>query len=619
MDKKKVSIIDLNDQFNAICESVSDSDRKARIEYSRKNMLEADDDDDNVNYESDDPEFDPSSAMQEVDVPEDEKEDANDVGFDPKSITLTDYEKSQIIETLKSVLEKVDGKDISDPALEEIIDKVANQHCALTEEEEETLNGDNADEFAYRKAKIDAIKDFIVETLNAAEQSETGEIEDSTEGDSDENSDESEDEDEDKDSDEDKDEDEDEDKNLDESEDDEDEDEDKNLDESEDDEDEDEDLSLDDEKDSSDEDKDSDEDEDDEEETEDDEEDTSEEKDAENIGKQYYQEHVEDGDEDADSIAEDQSKLPEGVEEQFNNANININKDTIKEFWEGFTGIDNDDDGDESDEAREESDDMENEVVDDATLQEVADVDDEDIVDVIDDNDPRVIPLDGTDDEINSDEYVCDQDSCDNDEEAVPLLIKLVKKLLNKLSPEETTDFDNDVPVKEYDCSNNPPEYDTYTANDVSMALGGLMEALAESKGDAKKTAKDIKTESYDEVISSLKAILSKISKGGEGKDGSKNSKPKFDDPNIKTTRSNLNLDAINKPKGDAKLPTPSTGTKTTVSADRKKLANIVAAALLGDSSLAESDRDMLNSHSRSFLLEAKDAINKYNSSRDVE
>jgi hypothetical protein len=140
----------------ALCEQF-DANYKAGIKGTPDRINEA---------ESDDTSFNPDDLFDTVDIP-DENAVANGPEFSADDIELSVEEKEDIRNAIADVLDEIQNKDnISGPALEMIVNEVANEAAYLNEAEEGELNGPVEKE-GYRKAKAEAIKKFLNELLGA--------------------------------------------------------------------------------------------------------------------------------------------------------------------------------------------------------------------------------------------------------------------------------------------------------------------------------------------------------------------------------------------------------------------------------------------------------------------
>jgi len=139
----------------SLCESFS-----AEYKSGLKQTTEAIEQDKSV--PSDD-EFNMDDIYDTVDVGEDTSPEAP--SFAPEDIELSQEEKEEIKAALVSVLDKIEGREsISEPALEMIVNEVANDATYLSEAEDANLEGPVEKE-GYRISKIEAAKAFINELL----------------------------------------------------------------------------------------------------------------------------------------------------------------------------------------------------------------------------------------------------------------------------------------------------------------------------------------------------------------------------------------------------------------------------------------------------------------------
>jgi len=111
--------------------------------------------------------FNPDDLFNTVDIPEDAPAQSGP-SFSADEIELTTLQKEEIKKALSGVLDEVQDKEsISDPALEMIVNEVANRTSYLSEAEEANLNGP-VEKDRYRVGLIEAIKLFINELLGIA-------------------------------------------------------------------------------------------------------------------------------------------------------------------------------------------------------------------------------------------------------------------------------------------------------------------------------------------------------------------------------------------------------------------------------------------------------------------
>lgn len=142
----------------ALCEAYSEEYNSS----ADKNKEELPEDRDMQDLDSD--EFNPDDLFDTVDLPEDEPFESGPK-FTADDIELSKEHKEVIINKLNEVLDEIEDKtSISEPALEMIINEVANDTAYLSESEEANLSGPLETQ-RYRIGMIDSIKKFINELL----------------------------------------------------------------------------------------------------------------------------------------------------------------------------------------------------------------------------------------------------------------------------------------------------------------------------------------------------------------------------------------------------------------------------------------------------------------------
>ena len=120
--------------------------------------------------------FNPDDLFNTVDLPEDTPAEAGP-SYSAEDIELTTEQKEEIKKELISVLDKIQDKDrISEPALEMIVNEVANDTAYLSEAEEANLEGP-VEKAKYRVGMVEAIKKFIGELLGVTVEND-GEVPD---------------------------------------------------------------------------------------------------------------------------------------------------------------------------------------------------------------------------------------------------------------------------------------------------------------------------------------------------------------------------------------------------------------------------------------------------------
>jgi hypothetical protein len=118
--------------------------------------------------------FNPDDLFNTVDLPEDEPIE-NGPSFSADDITLSHEQKEEIKKALTSVLDEIQDKDsISEPALEMIVNEVANQTSYLSEADEANLEGP-VEKQKFRVGLVEAIKKFISELLGVTVEND-GEV-----------------------------------------------------------------------------------------------------------------------------------------------------------------------------------------------------------------------------------------------------------------------------------------------------------------------------------------------------------------------------------------------------------------------------------------------------------
>lgn len=108
--------------------------------------------------------FNPDDLFDTVDIPEDAPAE-NGPSFSADDIELSHEQKESVKKRLTEVLDEIQDKEsISEPALEMIVNEVANETSYLSEAEEANLGGP-VEKQKYRVGLIEAIKKFINELL----------------------------------------------------------------------------------------------------------------------------------------------------------------------------------------------------------------------------------------------------------------------------------------------------------------------------------------------------------------------------------------------------------------------------------------------------------------------
>ncbi len=108
--------------------------------------------------------FNPDDLFDTVDLPEDAPAE-NGPSFSADDIELSHEQKESVKKRLTEVLDEIQDKEsISEPALEMIVNEVANETSYLSEAEEANLGGP-VEKQKYRVGLIEAIKKFINELL----------------------------------------------------------------------------------------------------------------------------------------------------------------------------------------------------------------------------------------------------------------------------------------------------------------------------------------------------------------------------------------------------------------------------------------------------------------------
>lgn len=108
--------------------------------------------------------FNPDDLFDTVDIPEESPVD-NGPSFSADDIELSKEQKESVKKRLTEVLDEIQDKEsISEPALEMIVNEVANETSYLSEAEEANLGGP-VEKQKYRVGLIEAIKKFINELL----------------------------------------------------------------------------------------------------------------------------------------------------------------------------------------------------------------------------------------------------------------------------------------------------------------------------------------------------------------------------------------------------------------------------------------------------------------------
>lgn len=152
----------------ALCESFAD-DYNSSLKNKPSNIEEGKEGEDAG--KSGDDVFNPDDLFNTVDLPEDEPAQQGP-SFSADDIELSHEQKEEIKKTLAAALDEIQDKDsMSDPALEMIVNEVANQTSYLSEAEEAELDGP-VEKQQYRVGLIEAIKKFINELLGVAVDNE---------------------------------------------------------------------------------------------------------------------------------------------------------------------------------------------------------------------------------------------------------------------------------------------------------------------------------------------------------------------------------------------------------------------------------------------------------------
>ena len=142
----------------ALCEAF-DAEYKSGLKSTPNEINEAED-----KAALGDDEFNPDDLFDTVDLPEDDAP-ASTSSFTSDDISLTHEEKEEIKSAISAILDEIQNKEsISEPALEMIVNEVANDTSYLSEAEDANLDG-AVEKEGYRVAKAEAIKKFINELL----------------------------------------------------------------------------------------------------------------------------------------------------------------------------------------------------------------------------------------------------------------------------------------------------------------------------------------------------------------------------------------------------------------------------------------------------------------------